>query len=132
MTTAAEILQRFREKRKVRLTVEANLDPVPGWGDNPDDWQALVQRLLDDSVGHYHPSVTVAAGPTLLEAADQADRLANLAVTSSRDVDRDALDWWNAEPQAALRRGLTRDHNFATQARAVATWLRSLAGEVEP
>jgi hypothetical protein len=57
---AEEILARFRSKPKVRLIVEANLDPIPGWGDNPEDWQALVQRLLDDAVGHYHPVVTIA------------------------------------------------------------------------
>lgn len=43
-----------------RLIVEIDLDPVPGWGTRPSDHQSLVQRLLDNAVGHYHPTVTIA------------------------------------------------------------------------
>ena len=56
---AIDLLRKALTKPKVRLMVEANLDPVPGWGDNPEDWRALVQRLLDDAVPHYHPTVVV-------------------------------------------------------------------------
>ena len=46
-------------RRKVTLVVTIDLDPVPGWGDNPDDYRALTQKLLTDSIGHYNPSVTI-------------------------------------------------------------------------
>ena len=45
--------------RRIRLIVEVNLDPVPGWGNDPEDYRALTQRLLDDSIGHYKPTVTI-------------------------------------------------------------------------
>jgi hypothetical protein len=43
-----------------RLVVEIRLDPVPGWGNTPEDHRVLVQRLLEDAVGHYQPTVTIA------------------------------------------------------------------------
>lgn len=48
--------------RRITLTVEVNLDPVPGWGNTAEDYRALTQRLLDDSIGHYKPTVTIAGG----------------------------------------------------------------------
>jgi len=44
---------------KSRLVVEIDLDPVPGWGNSPEDHRALVQRLLNDAVPHYHPTVVI-------------------------------------------------------------------------
>jgi len=54
----AEMVARLFPRRRVRLIVEADLDPVPGWGHGPDDWQRHLQRHLDDAAGHYHPTVT--------------------------------------------------------------------------
>jgi len=48
-------------KVRVRLVVEVDLDPVPGWGNDPEDYRALTQRLLDDAIGHYKPTVTIEA-----------------------------------------------------------------------
>ena len=48
-------------KRRIRLVVEVDLDPVPGWGNVPEDYRALTQRLLDQSIGHYNPTVTIEA-----------------------------------------------------------------------
>jgi uncharacterized protein related to proFAR isomerase len=59
---AIELLRRALSNRRVRLVVEADLDPVPGWGDNAEDWRALVQRQLDDAVSHYNPTVTIEGG----------------------------------------------------------------------
>ena len=56
-----DIMARLFPKRRIRLTVEVNLDPVPGWGNVAEDYRALTQRLLDDSIGHYHPTVTIEA-----------------------------------------------------------------------
>ena len=57
----AEQMARLFPRKRSRLVVEIDLDPVPGWGNSPEDHRALVQRLLDDAVSHYHPSVTVEA-----------------------------------------------------------------------
>jgi hypothetical protein len=46
-------------KKRARVVVEFDLDPVPGWGNSGRDWQGFIQRLLDERVGHYNPSVTV-------------------------------------------------------------------------
>jgi hypothetical protein len=48
-------------RQRSRLVVEIDLDPVPGWGNTADDHRALVQRLLDDAVRHYHPTVVIEA-----------------------------------------------------------------------
>lgn len=61
--TPEELLRRFFEKPRVRLVVGADLDPVPGWGDNPEDWRALVQRHLDEAVPHYNPIVSIEEQP---------------------------------------------------------------------
>ena len=58
--TPEELLRRVFSKPRVRLIVEADIDPVAGWGDNAADWRNLVQRLLDDAVPHYNPTVTIA------------------------------------------------------------------------
>jgi len=55
----AEQMARLFPRKRSRLVVEIDLDPVPGWGNNAEDHRALVQRLLDDAVGHYHPHVEV-------------------------------------------------------------------------
>lgn len=59
LPVTAELIARLFPRRQVTLTVTIDLDPVPGWGDNPEDYRALTQRLLDDAIGHYHPTVTI-------------------------------------------------------------------------
>jgi len=55
----AAVMERLGLRRKrARLVIEVDLDPVPGWGNTPEDYRALTQRLLDDAIGHYHPTVT--------------------------------------------------------------------------
>lgn len=56
---AARLLRNAFAKPRGHLVVSFNIDPVPGWGDNINDWQILVQRLLNDAVGHYNPTVEV-------------------------------------------------------------------------
>jgi len=54
-------IERILTPVRIRLVVEVNLDPVPGWGNVPEDYRDLTQRLLDDSIGHYKPTVTIEA-----------------------------------------------------------------------
>lgn len=57
--TPAQIIERLGLRRKrTRLIVEVDLDPVPGWGNTPEDYRALTQRLLDDAIDHYNPTVS--------------------------------------------------------------------------
>ena len=46
--------------KRVRLVVDVNLDPVPGWGNHVEDFRDAVQRHLDNVMGHYRPRVTIA------------------------------------------------------------------------
>jgi hypothetical protein len=61
LPVTAELIERLFPKVRIRLVVEVNLDPVPGWGNVAEDYRALTQRLLDDSIGHYKPTVTIEA-----------------------------------------------------------------------
>lgn len=61
--TPAEAMDRLGLRgKRITLTVEVNLDPVPGWGNTAEDFRAYLQRNLDDGIGHYHPHVTIADG----------------------------------------------------------------------
>lgn len=60
-------------RRRSRLVVEIDLDPVPGWGNGPDDHVALLTRLLHNSVPHYNPTVEVAL-PHVYVVMDIHDR----------------------------------------------------------
>lgn len=46
-------------RRRSTLKVSIDLDPVPGWGNDPTDHRELVQSLLDQRVGHYNPTVEI-------------------------------------------------------------------------
>lgn len=72
--------------------------------------------------------VETARRDTLLAAADDADRMARIGVTSQRDVSQEDLDWWHAEPQRSLLLELRDDYASSTELFAVAAWLRDLAG----
>jgi len=61
LPVSAELIARLFPKVRVRLTVEVDLDPVPGWGNTAEDYRYLTQRLLDDAISHYHPTVTIEA-----------------------------------------------------------------------
>ena len=55
----AEIMTRLGFARKrARIVVEVDLDPVPGWGNTADDYRALIQRQLSDTIPHYNPVVS--------------------------------------------------------------------------
>lgn len=43
---------------RAAIIVEVDLDPVPGWGNSVEDYVALIQRQLDESIPWYHPNVT--------------------------------------------------------------------------
>jgi hypothetical protein len=49
-------------RKRVRLIVEVDLDPVPGWGNCAEDWQQVLTYQLQSIAGHYHPAVTIEGG----------------------------------------------------------------------
>ena len=53
----AEQVSRLLPRRRARLIVEVDLDPIPGWGNDPEDWVGYIRRTLLDSAPHYHPAV---------------------------------------------------------------------------
>ena len=61
MATSSLVDSRANEmtKPKVILKVEVELDMVPGWGNTGEDFQKHVQNVLNDTIGHYHPVVTI-------------------------------------------------------------------------
>lgn len=45
-------------RTRAKLTVEWDLDPVPGWNDNPRDLVTNLQHHLNSAMPHYNPKVT--------------------------------------------------------------------------
>lgn len=45
------------ERERVTIVVSVNTDPVPGWGNDPNDYVKHIQRLLDETIPHYNPTV---------------------------------------------------------------------------
>lgn len=41
------------------MTLEVDLDPVPGWGDKPEDWVTRIQRDGLAGGDHYRPELRV-------------------------------------------------------------------------
>ncbi len=45
---------------EIKLTFSADLDPVKGWGDNPNDWCTMLeQRIGASSGGPYNMKVVI-------------------------------------------------------------------------
>jgi hypothetical protein len=42
---------------RIKIEVEVNTDPVPGWGYDPQDYVELIRRQLDNTIPHYNPTV---------------------------------------------------------------------------
>ena len=42
---------------RAKFNVEINLDPVPGWGNNPEDFRLHLERYLNKAMKHYEPTV---------------------------------------------------------------------------
>lgn len=52
---------RLSGRNRSRLLVEIDLDPVPGWGNTPEDHQRWLQQYLTGAIGHYNPTVTISS-----------------------------------------------------------------------
>lgn len=45
--------------KRIQILVEVNMDPVPGWGNDPFDYVKLIEKMLSDRIPHYNPVVTL-------------------------------------------------------------------------
>lgn len=46
------------KKERIRIFVEVNLDPIPGWGHEPKDFVEHIQFTLNNAYSHYEPKVS--------------------------------------------------------------------------
>lgn len=46
-------------RRRARIAVDIDLDPVPGFGHDAESMAAGIRRVIIDSLGNYNPEVTV-------------------------------------------------------------------------
>ena len=42
-------------KNRAYIEVSVFLDPIPGWGNDPEDHVRHIQRALETSIPHYKP-----------------------------------------------------------------------------
>ena len=42
---------------KAVIEVKVDIDPIPGWGNNPKDYAELIQKHLNQTIPHYNPEV---------------------------------------------------------------------------
>lgn len=61
---------------RVYILIAVNTDPVPGWGNQPEDYVKHLEVYLDSTIKHYDPKVTL-----LGSGADIQDRLNRQTVT---------------------------------------------------
>ena len=45
--------------KRITLRVEVDMDPLPGWGHEPQDWVDYLLSTLERAAPHYHPMVEV-------------------------------------------------------------------------
>jgi len=46
-------------RKRITLTVEVELDDVPGVFHEPESAQRVIQDILENSIPHYEPTVTI-------------------------------------------------------------------------
>ena len=47
------------KRERIQILVEVDTDPVPGWGNDPNDYVKHLEYLLSQSIPHYNPVVTL-------------------------------------------------------------------------
>ncbi len=55
----SELAERVARPTIVTIEVDVRLDPVPGWGDNAEDFRRHVEHYMQETIPHYLQSVTV-------------------------------------------------------------------------
>jgi len=45
--------------QKSVIEVKIRLDPVPGWGNDPQDHMKMLEKYLNDTIPHYKPEVRI-------------------------------------------------------------------------
>jgi hypothetical protein len=47
------------DRTKVKLTIEVELDPIPGVFSTPESAEETLQDILENCIPHYNPTVTL-------------------------------------------------------------------------
>lgn len=47
------------KRERITIIVEVDTDPVPGWGNDPNDYVNHLQHMLNQTIPHYNPVVTL-------------------------------------------------------------------------
>lgn len=47
------------KRQRAVIAVEVDLDPVPGWGNDAEDYAAAIRQWADNAIPHYNPTVEV-------------------------------------------------------------------------
>ena len=55
-----------KQRVKITLAFEADLDMIPGWGHEPKDWVAYVENCLSGNQ-HYHPTTQIVNVETIVD-----------------------------------------------------------------
>jgi hypothetical protein len=53
--------ERNRNRVKFTMEFEVDLDMVPGFGHQPDDWKKFIVNTLAQQVPHYNPTIKMVA-----------------------------------------------------------------------
>lgn len=119
---------------RARIVVEVNLDPVPGWGNNVQDWVNHVQGLMDRTVKHYNPEVHAfecertefgCAGHPLADLPSFGRTwcvVGGVLNAEGQETGGGVLEWCNSEEHAIERAAVLRQCQWLRDVYADETW----------
>jgi hypothetical protein len=47
------------KRERIKILVEVDTDPIPGWGHDPNDYVKHIEQALNRTIPHYNPVVTL-------------------------------------------------------------------------
>lgn len=50
------------DRERIQILVEVDIDPIPGWGNDPQDYVTMLEKSLSDRIPHYNPRVMLLNG----------------------------------------------------------------------
>lgn len=50
------------DRERIQIIVEVDIDPIPGWGNDPQDYVKMLEKSLSDRIPHYNPRVMLLDG----------------------------------------------------------------------
>lgn len=59
------------ERKRIRLIVEVDLDPVPGIMSTPVSAQSVIHSILSERISHYNPTISLTAETDYIQSEIQ-------------------------------------------------------------